>query len=414
MDKQASQTNRKVRLRSGQTLLGVLFFVLISSIILAGIGTLVVSDYKSAGVGSSYDNALYAAEAGINYEMNKISIDSTKVDQKNATGAPGTNYSTAAGNFAVYVTQRNADNSEQTPWTAGKGLWVYSAGTVGGVTRTVKVAATGYGTALSGNYGAFGNSEGIINGTPTTVTGDVGTNGWLNFNGNPTVTGSVVFNGAGSTWQSSPHGIYTVVHNATAYAWPTVETIAVNTFGSTGLSYVASHNDNSSASPTISNPLLLINSGTQTFVGKAGGANYYLTSLTCNGNSQVYFNNTNGPITIWVGPSGSSSTFVFSGGSSAIKMSSDPSKAVRIYIATSNDVQMNGNVEFDAGIYNINNSGSGRVLVNGTPNIYGSIIANKFTFNGNPQVYYTAGYFSVGGITYYGAITPWIEVGGFY
>ena len=399
---------------SGQTLLTVLVFVLITSLILAGIGTLVVSDYKASGLGVDYDKSLYAAEAGINYELNKISLNTSNVDQKQAGSSPGTQYTTAAGTFTVYVTQRNVDGTESNPWAVGKDLWVYSTGQSGAVKRTVRVAATGYGTSSTGSYGAFGMTEGIINGTPTNVYGDVGTNGWLNFNGNPNVTGSIIFNGSGSNWQSSPHKSYTTLYNSTAVAWPTVESLAVSTFGATGLSYVASHNDNLMASPAINSPLVLINSGTQTFVGKAGGANYYVTSLTCNGNSTIYFDNRNGPITIWAGPSGSSSTFSFSGGLSAVKMSSDPTKPVRIYIALSNDVQWNGNVEMDAGIYNVNASGNGRVLVNGSPNIYGSIISNKFTFNGNPQVNFTAGYFSINAITYYGAVTPWSEIGGFY
>jgi Tfp pilus assembly protein PilX len=410
----ASPRSRLAKASNGQTLLTVLVFVLITSLILAGIGSLVVSDYKASGLGVDYDRSLFAAEAGINYELNKISQNSANVDQKQSGSTPGTTYNTAAGTFSVYVTQRNGDGTEATPWSAGNNLWVYATGQSGSVKRTVKVAATGYGTALSGSYGAFGMTEGIINGTPTVVQGDVGTNGWLNFNGNPTVTGSVTFNGAGSNWQSKPNKSYTTVYNATAMAWPTVESIAVSAFGATGLSYVASHNDNLLASPPISNPVLLINSGTQTFVGKAGGANYYVTSLTCNGNSVVYFDNRNGPITIWAGPSESSSTFVFNGGSAAVKMSTDPSKPVRIYIALSNDVQLNGNVELDAGLYNVNASGSGRVIVNGNPTLYGSVIANKFTFNGNPEVVYTSGYFSINSQTYYGVVPPYSEVGGFY
>ena len=257
-------------------------------------------------------------------------------------------------------------------------------------------------------------TEGTITGTPTVVQGDVGTNGWLNFNGNPTVTGSVIFNGAGSNWQTKQNKGYTTVYNPSALAWPTVESIAVSAFGSTGLSYVASHNDNLLANPPIVNPQLLLNSGTQTFVGKPGGAHYYLTSLSCGGNSLIYFDNRNGPITIWAGPAGTSSTFSFAGGSAAVKMSTDPTKPCRLYIALTNDVQWNGNVEMDAGLYNVNASGSGRVLINGSPVVYGSVISNKFTFNGNPDIIYTAGYFAINSQIYYGAVTPWQELGGFY
>ncbi len=400
--------------RSGAILLDVLVIVLITSILLAGLATLVVSDSSIANTETNYANSLVVAEAGINYELRKISNDGNSADQKHSSGVAGTSYTTAAGTFQVYVTQRNSDGTEPTPWTPGKNLWVYSTGGVNNLTRTVKVAATAYTNTPTLNYAVFGVSEGLMNGSATTVNGDVGTNGFFNFTGHPTVTGNVVFNGASSNWQSPPNGSYNVVHNASAVNWPTVETIAVSTFGSQGLNFVASYNDNSLANPPINNKTVLINgNGNQTFVGKAGGANYYLTSLTCNGNAKVIFNNTNGPINIWVGPSGSSSTFVFNGGAAAVKSTPASPNAVRAYIATSNDVILNGNSELDAGIYNINNAASGRVIFNGTPNIIGTVMANKFTFNGNPTVSAVQGYFSPNGsVLYYGFVPPWQEVGG--
>lgn len=403
-----------LRRTRGVVLLNVLILVVIVSIMLVGMTGLMVSDYGMIKTENNYAMVLEVAEAGVNYELRKISVDATTADQKHLTGAAGTTYTTSAGTFSVYVTQRNSDGSETTPWVAGSNLWIYSSGTLNGVTRTVKVAALGSGTTPTGNYAVFGVSEGIINGTPTFISSDVGTNGFFTFNGHPGITGSVIFNGVTSNWQSPPNGSYNVVHNLLPLVWPTVESLAVGTFGVSGLSYVAAHNDNALASPAISNNMVLTNgSSNQTFVGKAGGANYYLTSLTMNGSSQVLFDNTAGPITIWVGPSGSSSTFVFSGGTAAIKMSSDPTKAVRIYIATNNDVQLNGNTELDAGLYNVNLAGSGRIIFNGNPAMYGTIVANKFTFNGNPQVHAVGGYFAPTGTTsYYKCVQPWTEVGG--
>ena len=96
-------------------------------------------------------------------------------------------------------------------------------------------------------------------------------------------------------------------------------------------------------------------------------------------------------------------------------MTADPTKPVRIYLATTNDVILNGNSELDAGIYNVNNSASGRVIFNGTPNIYGMVISNMFTFNGNPTVGAVQGYFYPNGTTsYYGCVPPYSEVGNVY
>lgn len=387
---------------------------MIVSILLVGMGQLMVSDYSIVKVENDYANSLAVAEAGINYELRKITTNASIADQKKTGSTPGTSYTTAAGTFSVYVTQRNSDGTETTPWTTGNNLWIYSTGGVNNLTRTVKVAATPYGGSSTSNYAVFGVATSVINGTPTTIYGDVGTNAQFTFNGHPTVTGNVIFNGSGSGWQSPPNGTYRVTYNANPVTWPSVETIATSVFGASGLSYVASHNDNNLASPALSGGnYVLIGNGNQTFFGKAGGANYYLTSLTCNGNSKIVFDNTNGPITLWVGPSGTSSTFVFAGGTSAIKMTSDPTKPVRIYIATSNDVQLNGNDELDAGIYNINNAKSGRVLFNGNPNVYGMVVSNTFNFNGNPNINADGRYFSpTTAVSYYGCVQPWMEIGG--
>ena len=397
--------------RRGGILISVLAYVVVISLIMAGVTTLSVSHYTRVRTESDYAGALDAAEAGANYEINKISNNIANVDQQNATGNPGHSYTTSAGSFSVYVTQRNA-SSETTPWAAPNNLWIYSTGTVNGVSRTVKLAVRGFTGAPSTTYAVFGNQQGIMNATPTFVSGDVGTNGFFTFNNNPAVAGSVIFNGPGSNWQSPPHATYTVQYNTTAVAWPTVETIASQQFTSGGLTWLASHNDNSLASPPILSPNLLINSGTQTFVGKAGGANYYLTNLTCNGSSVVAFNNTNGPITIWIGPSGSSTTFTFAGGTATVKMATDSTKPVKIYSATTNDMALNGNNELDAGIYNVNNSNSGRVIFNGSPNIYGCIISNMFTFNAAPHVNFVSGYFGASSIDHYEAVVPYVEVGG--
>ena len=170
---------------------------------------------------------------------------------------------------------------------------------------------------------------------------------------------------------------------------------------------------NGLASPPIAgNSVLLNGNGSLTLKGKPGGANYYVTSLILNGNADVAFDNSNGPINLWMGPAGGSSSFIFNGGSSAIKNSTDPTKNVHVYIATNNDVILNGNSELDAGIYNYNGSSSGRVIFNGTPDVYGSVISNMFTANGNPTIHYRPGFFQAGTVGYFGFDNQWSEING--
>jgi hypothetical protein len=91
-------------------------------------------------------------------------------------------------------------------------------------------------------------------------------------------------------------------------------------------------------------------------------------------------------------------------------MSQDVTKAVRIYIATTNDIIQNGNGELDALLYNINGYGNGRFIMNGTPNFYGQAIVNKFTLNGNPTIAYQNGYFGAATPTYYSFDNLWQEL----
>jgi hypothetical protein len=90
-------------------------------------------------------------------------------------------------------------------------------------------------------------------------------------------------------------------------------------------------------------------------------------------------------------------------------MSNANANPVRIYVATTNDIIQNGNTELDAGIYNINSTGQGRVLFNGNPATYGSIIANSFNLNGTPDLHYVPGLFSSGQVSYYGFAGDWTE-----
>src|SRR5579863_7588870 len=151
------------------------------------------------------------------------------------------------------------------------------------------------------------------------------------------------------------------------------------------------------ANPAIVNNLVNVNGNkTITFVGKPGGANYYLTNLTMNGNTTIIFNNAAGPINIWFGPDGGNGNIDINGGTASVKMSTDPSKTCIIYNATNSAVNLNGNSELDAGVYAYNGAQGGQVNFNGTDNIDGEVISNTFNFNGTPDVTAVSGYFNAG------------------
>src|SRR5207247_4696641 len=130
---------------------------------------------------------------------------------------PGSTTTLGGGTFKVYCT--NHDGS--TPWVPPQDLFVLSSGTVGGVTRTVKVQAKGYG--IPANYALFGiNSASLIGNV--TIDGDVGTNGSLSWDNSSTINGTVFADGPDAHTTGSGA---TIVTEPFAVAWPTVDAKAL-------------------------------------------------------------------------------------------------------------------------------------------------------------------------------------------
>jgi len=420
----------RVPKRQGGVLIAVLAYVAVIGLIMAGVLSVTVSHYSRARSEKDYANALSIAEAGVNYEINKISVTPDSPDQSAspATQAVSDNYSQAAGSFSVYIVARNGNQPPaNATWTSPGDGWIVSTGTVNGITRTVRVGVKAYtASGGGGQYAVFGVGGGIINGTPTAINGNVGTDGGpgspanttygtgFAINGQPSISGNVVFAGTGAGWQAAPTNLslYTVAYRGSAENFQTVDQIAQAQFGSNPYTYLASNNDNALANPPIAGQTVLLNgNGRLTFVGKPGGANYYLQTLICNANAKVEFDNTNGPITLWFGP-GATSSFVLNGGTALVKTSTNPDNVVKVYSASSQSITLNGNDEMDLGVYNYNGHGTGSVKFNGNNVINGSIITNTFTFNGTPTINYVPGYFNSSGSLYFGALASWSEQGG--
>jgi hypothetical protein len=393
---------------NGAVLIGVLFLILIFSILLMGIGSYTVSHQALEQSDSNYAEAMDIAEAGANWEFSQISASVNNADMP-----PGNTYSFGGGTIKVWCTMLDGT----TAWDKSSNqLYVYSQGTVGGITREIRVSVKGYSTSSPQDFGVFSIDRTVMNGNCQEI-GDIGTNGSILLNGNVSVTGSASLNGSGATITQNGNVNVPIIRNPNPIVWPTVTQIANSMFGANGLTYLASHNDNALCSAINNNVIQMNGNGTATLVGKPGGANYYLTQLSMNGNCSLALNNSNGPINLWFGPSGSNSSFVLNGGNAMVAMSADPSKACRIYSAAT-QVTLNGNSRLDAGIYayDVNSSGAaiGKVVNNGNPEVNGSIIANDVTLNGNVLVNHQAGYFqgNVSSNGYYGYNNSWIEIYG--
>ncbi len=396
----------------GAILIGTLFCILILSILLMGIGTYATSHYQRAVVDSNYAEAMDAAEAGVNWELSKISASVNNADTSwSPTQALGNEY------FTVKCTNRDG----VTPWDKSSPLYVFAVGSCGLASRTIRVSVKGYTNSSPQDFAVFSIGNGLIstlNGH-VSIAGNLGTNGYLTVNGNCGISGGVSFNGSQSGWTGTDPGTYSEVYNTNPVLWPTVQQVANQVTGTTtGMNYLATHNDNSMCSFIQNNVVLLNGSTVGTFVGKPGGANYYLTSLILSGSSKIAFDNTSGPINIWVGPPGSNGSCVINGGNSLVSMSTNPDNAVRIYCDTTTGVTLNGNDELDAGVYayDVTSGGTpyGQIINNGTPTVNGSLMSNTVTLNGTVNINHVTGYFqgNTSTIGYYGYDNSWMEING--
>lgn len=463
----------------GGVLVTAVVFIAVISVALAGVAKLSVSHYTRANIERDYQAALYLAEAGVNYEMRKISVDSSTADQYNSTTKKGVSYPLGLGTFEVFCT--NTDGT--TPWDPTGPVTIISTGIVNGMKRKITIqgkavygsgnsglnsggtsggstgggtsgsgsgstgggtsgsgsGSTGGGTSGSGSGGSgsggtgsggtgsggssgggsyvlYGNYvsqvnsvEEVIGGSVNIASGNVGVNSLLNINGHPAINGTIYFNGANAGWAGTASTGYTTVTNSKVVIWDTVSNIASNLFPSGGLTWLSTHNDNNLATPALTSLNLSLNSkDVQTFVGKAGGANYYLNSISCTGQSEIRFDNTNGPITLWLGPDGSSGSFTMRGGSATIKASTDPTKTVKIYVALNSSISFAGNSQLDAGIYTVTGRGT-TVTFNGTMAYYGSAITDIFTTSGNPTFNYVDCGFTPLTIDHYARTNTWSD-----
>src|SRR5438270_12550041 len=124
--------------RRGAAIVVVLLFTLVASTLIMGVGTNAAMHQQRATVDLQYAKALDIAEAGINFELRKISNSANSADQT------ATAYSLGGGTFSVRVVQRNSDGTETSPWSPPQNMYVYSTGTINGVSRTIKSACKGF------------------------------------------------------------------------------------------------------------------------------------------------------------------------------------------------------------------------------------------------------------------------------
>ncbi|MCX6362059.1 MAG: hypothetical protein NT029_19850 [Armatimonadetes bacterium] len=422
------------RSRRGAALVAAVMLSACLTIVVSSSCLQTVSELKVSSTELHYERALHLAEAGANAYISRLTFGaSTYASLPPLYQYPGGVAPTiaefkagvAAGTYAITPYPAGSSNGyfAGSVGKPGSSVTVVSFGVSNGIVRSVTVRANQAqapidvdGTTLTppGDYvfyaiSAFTAQNNVI------VSGHSGTNGAITIQNNVVFNGgNLDLNGPGASITSQNNCAFTKVVNTDAITWPTVDEIALKLYpnsGSTapgGLAYIATHNDNTaivrngtagSSATTIS----LGNGKTLRFPSKVGGSNYYLTSATLQNNVSVTFDNSNGPITIWFGPSGGSGGWTGQNNVTWTKTTNDDvNKPVKFYFGTQAGLIGQNNFSCNVGLYaynKVNGAPIGAMTVQNNLGFRGSCVANTITAQNNAS--FGNEYFKPKGAYYY-------------
>jgi len=424
-----TRTDVPPRVHNGGALIPALTFASVTTLVIAGVGTLILSHSNRARVEAAHSKAIHLAEAGINYEIDWASLDPNNEDQPHhvvpSHGQSGIKaVAIGKGKFEVGIVAEDGS-----PWKAGNPMKVISTGTYGGVSRTIE--AVGRPQSVFGgmysqhNFAVFGLKEVRLNGATNEIVGNLGTNGSVDFNPSRSsmVTGDIVFFGCNTNISGS-----NVYKESSPKALPTVSELAAQRF-SGGLTYLKANNDNANLkkfNPSLLNYLLtnlvgagftkstwtLTNNSFNTLLPdlhagdkpkKSGGyryntdsdglygkkvlimppGNYYFESVSVtSGTAAILVDNSQGPVSIWIGGSGTSGDSL---NCTIILTDPDPS-TFRIYYGKKADLSVNGTTWLPGVIYAVDSSKTSSVTMSGNTTIYGSVFAWYVRLNGTNTI----------------------------
>lgn len=432
--------------KGGMALPLALVAVAIITLLLGGVLLLSVSHLNLSHVNSCYANAMKLAEAGVNWELNQVSRDPALANTTPVTVALP---SGSSRSFTVHIEAYPSGGA----WVPGQPFWVISTGTVDGVSRTVRVVASG--TGPSGLYALFGIDSLSVSGDANVV-GAVGSNGYVDVGGSTLFDGDFLYCGSAAGSEANVEQATTgeVLHSPLPESFPTVDEIANLRSGTTqGVTYLKTHNDNASVVDTYGNavPITSYDLSNKVFqkaerdlhefledgvtpnplYGKnvivLGPGDYYLENLEVGGNDGIRVDTSGGTVNIWLGPAPGDNpkkTDTILGNS--IFFPDADASGFNLYVGCQRTLKLNGCTDFYGDVYAYNGPDTsdayyGSIQMLGTTEIYGSVIGYSVTkMIGNGYIEYpSSGGTEPGGpggiapgepVLFYGFHSLWEEV----
>jgi hypothetical protein len=228
----------------------------VAALVIGVLGLFVVTNLNKASVDTDYASALNVAEAGLNYELRWISLDTSdpnRAHQKTPSSGQNGPFTGSLpgvdGTFTVYVTQYDPDDPDgdgTSPWFAPEDMLITSIGEVNGIKRVVRIR--GVRKSIFDEYALFALTEGTFSGggassTATRIWGSMGTNGVVTFNGalgTNIIQGNLTLNGPDSSSSDSGSNVQS---SGDPVEFPTIPEIAESMWAG-GLSHLATANSN--------------------------------------------------------------------------------------------------------------------------------------------------------------------------
>jgi hypothetical protein len=394
----------------------------VTSLFLAGVATLAVSHLSRSEVEGKYAAAIQLADAGINYELRWVSEDTSDPNRPHqafpANGQPGPYTGSVpgvTGSFTVRVMNTNGTG----PWYAPNDVHIVSTGTVGGVSRTVRI--TGQKRGIFDEYLLYSTQGTTVHGSGSLINGNFGTNGDFIVNGglgSSVVNGTITFNGVQPTVFGS--NVYTT--NA-PMPWPTVAEIANAMFPQGGLTWLRTHNSNGNlkqfspsdstysvanavnANLTLTNYRLRAQDHNSLTVDQhpddaAGGSryanafeglkgrnvlifppgDYYLSEISYSNSSKPgwLIDTASGTVRIWVDGSTANDSIDL-----PVVFTSTDVKRFRLFYNKCTTLSVQGNSEWYGAVYAVVEGCLNTVVIGGNSSFNGSLIGTQITMNGN-------------------------------
>jgi hypothetical protein len=410
---------RQRKTHSGAALVTAIIFASIFTIIVGGLALYAVGSYSLAKKGTEYAAAVQLADAGVNSEFRNIALNQFNNGYTAPTAAsPHTgSISGVPGTYSVYITADAAGSQNWDP--SKKDLYMWSSGTVAGVTRKIMIHGMG-GDGLFDTYAVYGTNSVTFNGVGSSVVGNLGTNGTVSStsNGSAAVTGTLFLNGSSATGVTGSN----VVKNPDPITFPTVDSIMDATFPGHGDTeqWLASHNNNGQIRQFVSSSNQTLSpSATQNLTGQAITAlshtkinslpgktiilpatnapnptDYVFTDITTSGQDKIIVDNgglttggTPGLVRIWMfGSTGGDNVSQPISYTATIPAVPDPAQLFRLYYDKNATFQIDGNTASGGAIYAINEYASSGFTITGGSSTFASILANNVTISGNSSV----------------------------